>query len=49
MVGNSTGDVGFHPPGLNFKGKNAITSKQLQERRTKLQSQRRTELHIHST
>ena len=27
MVGNSTGDVGFHPPGLKFKGKNAITSR----------------------
>ena len=42
MVENSTGDVGFHPHGLKFKGKNTITSRQLQERRTKLQSQRRT-------
>ena len=49
MVGNSTGDVGFHPLGLKFKGKNAITSRQLQERRTKLQSQRKIELRIHST
>ena len=49
MVGNSTGDVGFHPPSLKFKGKNALTSRQLQEIRTKLQSQRRTELRIHST
>lgn len=49
MVGKSTGDVGFQPPGLKFKGKDAITSRQLQQRRSKMQSQRRRgELRIHS-
>ena len=43
MAGESTGDIGFHPPGLKFKRKQAITSRQLEETRAKLQIKRRTE------
>ena len=42
MAGEITGDIGFNPPGLKFKGKQAITSRQLEETRAKLQIQRRT-------
>ena len=42
MAGEATGDIGFHPPGLKFKGKQAITSRQLEETRAKLQIKRRT-------
>ena len=43
MAGEATGDIGFHPPGLKFKRKQAITSRQLEETRAKLQIKRRTE------
>ena len=48
MAKESTGDVGFQPPGLKFKGKAAITRRQLQQTRAKLQTQKRNELQAQS-